>query len=351
MNRKATVFFYFRDPQRPESELQKALEEAVLPDRLETCDSLPELSARLRSSMADPAIVVLFASDRQDLHEVVKAGAILGDARIILILPDRENDTVALGHRLRPRFISYKDENLYEIAAVLKKMLEKTGTPKMLRFQSPSAGSVKYPSYRSRGRQMETGYETPFQTRRLPPFIYNRGVHLKERDLNEIIGGMESTFSQQDAARIDFKTALTGESLPVMADAARLREVLLHLVRNAKDSMPSGGVLTLGTRKIGPENRPAGLDQQLSGPCALCSISDTGIGMDEETRARVLEPFFTKKEHEGKGLGLPIAHHIVRQHNGSMVVESRPGRGTTVNIYLPLLTGRSFESKPIPLTG
>lgn len=197
---------------------------------------------------------------------------------------------------------------------------------------------------------MVKDYESQFQIKSLPPFIYNKKVHLKESDLNEIISGMKSLFPQYADRGIDFKMMLAGTDLRVMADIARMEEVLMHLIRNAGDAMPGGGLLTLKTKKISFDTKSIMVDNgELSGTCAFCSVSDTGTGMDGQTRERIFEPFFTTKDDVNKGLGLAIAYHIIRQHNGSMNVESYPGKGTTVNVYLPLLRIEAYKAKPIPL--
>jgi len=351
MDRNAAVFFYMKANSEPIAELCGALEKLLAPDRLEVCRSLEQLSARLRIPMVDPTIAVLAASDVHDLDKLFEAKPLFGTTRIILVLPDRSYETVALGHRLHPRFVSYKDGDWHEVVAVLEKMLKKAGASEGPRLpRQRTAESIKH-SYHDRGYQMATEYRGLPHIKSLPPFIYSKKMQLKEADLNEIVGGIENGFLRH-AAQVDFKKTLAREDLPVMADGARIGEALMHLIRNARDAMPSGGVLTIETKKVDAKSTPAlHGGGELPRACALCSISDTGYGMDAETQMRVFEPFFTTKERESKGLGLPIARHIIGQHNGSMTLESRPGKGTTVNIYLPLLTAGPLKGKPIALRG
>ncbi|HEV3470337.1 MAG TPA: ATP-binding protein [Pyrinomonadaceae bacterium] len=110
----------------------------------------------------------------------------------------------------------------------------------------------------------------------------------------------------------------------IMGDAGELREVLINMVFNAVDAMPSGGRLTLATRAAGGE--------------VEISVSDTGVGMTEEVRSRVFDPFFTTKGKAGMGLGLSVSYGIIRRHEGTVEVESEVGRGATFRVRLPAAT-------------
>ncbi len=121
---------------------------------------------------------------------------------------------------------------------------------------------------------------------------------------------------------ITLRTVLT-PSLPVLlADAAELREMLTNLIFNAVDALPRGGEITLRTRARGGE--------------VTLEVSDTGTGMDEETRRRCLEPFFTTKGQKGTGLGLAMVYGTVQRHGGRIDLQSVPGKGTTFAFHLPL---------------
>jgi hypothetical protein len=128
MDKKVTIFFYKKDMDNDECETLRAMESVAAPDQIQVCASVGDLSAKLRTSSYDSAIAVLSPSNVTDLNEIVDARSILGDIRTILILPDREHDTIKMGHSLRPRFIGYGDGDHRETATVLGKMLGSAAT-------------------------------------------------------------------------------------------------------------------------------------------------------------------------------------------------------------------------------
>jgi signal transduction histidine kinase len=126
----------------------------------------------------------------------------------------------------------------------------------------------------------------------------------------------------------------------IRADPAQIEQVLLNLVINARDAMPEGGRITVTVEDIEIDEAAAVSDlERRPGVYARISVSDTGTGMDERTRARLFEPFFTTKEEgKGTGLGLSIVYGIVKQTGGHVGVTSECGRGTTFVIDLPAAT-------------
>jgi CheY-like chemotaxis protein len=119
----------------------------------------------------------------------------------------------------------------------------------------------------------------------------------------------------------------------VTADPGQLEQVLMNLVVNARDAMPTGGTLTIETRNVFTPT-------QAGGPVVLLAVADTGTGMSDEVKARAFEPFFTTKEKgKGTGLGLATVYGIVRQSGGSVEFDSRLGAGTTFRVCLPAAAG------------
>jgi CheY-like chemotaxis protein len=134
----------------------------------------------------------------------------------------------------------------------------------------------------------------------------------------------------------------------VRGDEGQIEQVVLNLCLNARDAMPQGGKLRISLRnvRLKEDELPSWLGLK-PGPYVEIDLSDTGRGMDEETKARIFEPFFTTKPvGQGTGLGLPVVQGIVQQHEGFISVESKPGEGTLFRVHLP-----SISSEPGDLAG
>lgn len=160
----------------------------------------------------------------------------------------------------------------------------------------------------------------------------------KPVNLNEIVKRIDKFLMRVIGEDIELKTTLSEEDLTVMADSGQIEQVLMNLATNARDSMPDGGMLTIKTERVDISG-PHGYIEP--GSYAVIAVSDTGKGMDEETRQRIFEPFFTTKElGKGTGLGLSIVYGIIKQHNGEINVYSEPGKGTTFKIYLKLIESK-----------
>jgi len=165
-------------------------------------------------------------------------------------------------------------------------------------------------------------------------------------NLNESISNLKKLLGRLIKEDIEFKVELGENDLVVMADQGQLDQIFMNLVTNARDAMPKGGVLTIstGAAQLPPHIVDPSQPKKLGG-YALISVSDTGIGIDEKTQEKIFDPFFTTKEvGKGTGLGLSMIYGIVKQHDGYIDVESEVGKGTTFNIYFPLIDS-TFEKQ------
>lgn len=180
---------------------------------------------------------------------------------------------------------------------------------------------------------------------------YSRKQVLKPRPvrLNEIVQNVVNLLSRLIPANIELKNIVPDEEVIIMADPGQLEQVLMNLATNARDAMPHGGSLIIETGSVELGDAFIRMHHYgKPGAYALISISDTGLGMDEKTRERIFEPFFTTKEPgKGTGLGLAVVYGIIKQHNGYILAESEPGKGTLFSLYLPLVTAEAEETEPV----
>jgi two-component system, cell cycle sensor histidine kinase and response regulator CckA len=173
--------------------------------------------------------------------------------------------------------------------------------------------------------------------------------------INEIVASTEDLLQRLIGEQIELLIMLDSGAGLVLADPAQMRQILLNLVLNARDAMPHGGKITLSTRAGEfPSAKFSGeFPGDVSGKAACASVGravslvvkDNGCGMDAGTRARLFEPFFTtKKSGEGTGLGLATVQRIVSESGGMIEVESEPGRGTRIEVFLPAIEASDMQS-------
>ncbi len=182
-------------------------------------------------------------------------------------------------------------------------------------------------------------------TQGLLAFSRKNVLNMKPVKLNDVIKGLQSFLGRIIGEQIEIETDLSEQQIIIYADSSQVEQVLMNLATNARDAMPGGGNLSLKTEtseldegfvKVHGYGEP--------GKYACISVTDTGVGMDDDTAKRIFEPFFTTKEAgKGTGLGLSIAYGIIKEHNGYILVYSRLGTGTTFRVYLPLI--ESAEQK------
>jgi PAS domain S-box-containing protein len=174
-------------------------------------------------------------------------------------------------------------------------------------------------------------------TRQLLAFSRHQVLNPVQLSLNEIIASMEGMLRRVVPENIEFVSELQPDLSPIRGDAGHMEQVLLNLVINAADAMPGGGRLSIRTSNatVDASFSARNLDVP-EGDYAAITVTDSGVGMDQETIGRIFEPFFTTKGiGKGTGLGLSTVHGIVTQSGGKIWVYSEPGMGTTFKIFFP----------------
>ncbi|HEX2219815.1 MAG TPA: PAS domain S-box protein [Gemmatimonadales bacterium] len=188
-------------------------------------------------------------------------------------------------------------------------------------------------------------------TRQLLAFSRKQVLQPRIVDLNIVVSDLTAMLRRIIGEHVELRLQLQPGLGRVLADPGQLEQVITNLAVNARDAMPSGGMLTIRTADVeaadvpsrGPEPTP------ILGPLVELSVSDDGVGMDERTQARLFEPFFTTKElGRGTGLGLATVYGIVRQSGGYIRVSSRLHHGSTFTVYLPRVSGRAYADVESP---
>jgi PAS domain S-box-containing protein len=184
-------------------------------------------------------------------------------------------------------------------------------------------------------------------TKSMLAFSRTQVINPENQNLNQIVSKIGSFVEKIIGEHIQFKIVIKEADLPVYVDGSQIEQILINLANNARDAMPHGGELKIVTTgiTINPSFIVAhGFGKP--GRYAVITVSDTGTGMDEATRAKIFEPFFTTKAvDKGTGLGLAMVYGITKQHKGFVDVSSEPGQGSSFTVYLPIV--RTHAAAPV----
>jgi signal transduction histidine kinase len=209
-----------------------------------------------------------------------------------------------------------------------------------------------------RGRVEEilrAGERAGWLTRQLLAFGRKQALEPKLLDLNAVVTTTAEMLGRLIGEHVALVTRLQENLGLVRADPGQIEQVLMNLVLNARDALPGGGRVTIETTEVAFENQPEAEPGPRSGRYVALVVSDTGVGISPDVRARLFEPFFTTKEPgKGTGLGLATVQEIVERCDGAVAVQSAPGCGSTFTVYLPRVDGpaaslpRASSADPMP---
>ena len=200
------------------------------------------------------------------------------------------------------------------------------------------------PSNRDLDALKETAQRGAELAQRLLGFSRHRVLDLQPLILTEFVREALDTLRRQLPANIEVQFEADDDAGVVEADPAAVKQILLHLVTNARDAMPKGGTLHVEVRRARLDAADRPLHAWVEpGSYVSIALSDTGVGMNAQTLARVFEPFFTTKPvGVGTGLGMSMAYGLVKQHRGYLHLYSEVGQGTTAKVYLPAVRDRGM---------
>jgi hypothetical protein len=183
-------------------------------------------------------------------------------------------------------------------------------------------------------------------TSHLLAFSGRRMLNPQPCEINRLVDGLVRLIGRTLGESIEIRTELNAEAGVALVDPSALEAAVLNIALNARDAMPDGGTIVIRTTGAEITEPPAGDTDLAVGPYAVLSIEDHGHGMPPEVAARVFEPFFTTKAGMGgTGLGLSMVYGFARQSGGTVAIDSTPGQGTTVSIFLPRAVGQPADPR------
>jgi nitrogen-specific signal transduction histidine kinase/CheY-like chemotaxis protein len=197
------------------------------------------------------------------------------------------------------------------------------------------------------GEIRNAGQKAATLTKQLLAFSRKQVLEPKVIDLDTKVAELTEMLKRIVGENIDIQTSFASGPWKTQVDPSQIEQILLNLVVNARDAMPHGGKITIETGLLEMDEEEAKLHAAAEpGRYVMIAVSDSGVGMSAETKARIFEPFFTTKK-TGTGLGLSMVYGAVKQSGGSIWVYSEPGKGTTFKAYFPAVDKPASESEAI----
>ncbi len=288
--------------------------------------------------------------DRGTVSESIKVSCLrspTGEITNFLCLREDVTERKKLEHELRQ---AYKMESLGTLASGIahdfNNLLAIINGYAELCLQGTAEAAILQKGLREihRAAQRAVGL-----VRQILTFSRKTEIKFNSLDLNRLVRELVAMLAETFPRNVTLSLDLDDQLPPLLADANEIQQIILNLCVNARDAMPSGGLITLSTY-LQPG---AGLRQHAADPnrsYACLKVSDTGTGMSAAVRQRIFEPFFTTKQgSQGTGLGLAVVYGVIVSHHGFIDVESTPGTGSTFFVYLPLATAANPVAATVKL--
>jgi PAS domain S-box-containing protein len=262
-------------------------------------------------------------------------GALLGFAKVTRDITDKRAAQEELEKTRAALFQAQKMETIGQltggIAHDFNNLLAVVlGNLELLRKRLPDDPKIN----RFVDNSLEAAQRGASLTRRMLSFARRQDLKVEPVNVPDLVRNMSELVERSIGPTVQVETRFPMRLSPALADANQLELAVLNLILNARDALPEGGRITVEAREqaVGPNS-----SSMKPGKFVCLSVTDTGEGMDEETLARAIEPFFTTKGvGKGTGLGLSMIHGFADQSGGSLVLKSRKGEGTTAEIWLPV---------------
>jgi len=188
-------------------------------------------------------------------------------------------------------------------------------------------------------------------TKTLLSYARRQVVEIRDVDLNAMLRALEGRLRQLLGESIELEVSLDATLGPIRTDPVQLEQAVFNLVTNARDAIPARGQVRVATKRFTVSEAEAPQGPALEpGDYATLAVTDSGRGMDQETCSHLFEPFFTTKDPaRAAGLGLALTYSLAKQSNGDIQVETAPGRGTTIRVYLPVSAVAAAPAPPAPI--